>query len=368
MVVGAFSVQAVKGPNSVAAEEGLVAAGEHLVENAVVAELPVVIHVAERLLHLARGGVGHVQRAERGLARPAGDDFLQVVEEDVLGLAREVEDHVHVDRVEIRRGQPNALENLFAAAVLLVAIHLLEQVVVEALHAHAQALHATLQLGKIRLDQVVRVGLDAHFLDMEVVAGKVDGLAQLVKQDGRGAAAEVQRLEIPAAFFKHHHLAAQVLEVRARDVLAEHVAVEAAVGAEYLAERHMQVEHVLHAGFWRREEFLIRRLQIKVLLGHPLDQVRQKSFGKQVVLHTSKRRKSVNDHHSRLSGSNSRNGQTRENDGPLPHFAFRRVTKVRSDTATGVGPWRPSRFHPHYQIRYDGASVNSYVGKHQRAR
>ena len=203
---------------------------------------------------------------------------------------------------------------------------------------------------------------------MEVVAGEIDGLAQLVEQDGRGAAAEVQRLEIPAALFEHHHLAAQVLEVRARDVLAEHVAVEAAVGAEYLAERHMQVEHVLHAGFWRREEFLIRRLQIKVLLGHPLDQVRQKSFGKQVVLHTSKRRKSVNDHHNRLNGSNSRNGQTRENDGPLPHFAFGRVTKVRSDTATGVGPWRPSRFHPYYQIRYDDASVNSYVGKHQRAR
>ena len=78
---------------------------------------------------------------------------------------------------------------------------------------------------------MVRVRFHAHFLDVEVVAGQVDGLAQLVKQDGGGAAAEVQRFEIPAAFFEHHHLAAQVLEVRAGDVLVEHVAVEAAIRA-----------------------------------------------------------------------------------------------------------------------------------------
>ena len=146
-------------------------------------------------------------------------------------MAGEVEDHVHVHAVEVGRGLPDALEDLLAAAVLLVAVHLLEQVVVEALHTYGQALHAALHLGEPRLGKVVRVRFHAHFLDVEVVAGKVDGLAQLVEQDGGGAAAEVQRLEVPAALLEHHHLAAQVLEVRAGDVLVEHVAVEAAIRA-----------------------------------------------------------------------------------------------------------------------------------------
>ena len=118
---------------------------------------------------------------------------------------------------------------------------------------------------------MVRVRFDAHFLDVEVVARKVDGLAQLVEQDGGGAAAEVQRLEIPAALLEHHHLAAQVLEVRARDVLMEHVAVEAAIRAQDLAKRHMQVQHVPGAGLGVGKEVLVGGLKVEMPLGHPLD-------------------------------------------------------------------------------------------------
>ena len=193
-------------------------------------------------------------------------------------MAGEVEDHVHVHAVEVGRGLPDAFEDLLAAAVLLVAVHLLEQVVVEALHAHGQALHAALHLGKPRLGKVVRVRFHAHFLDVEVVAGKVDGLAQLVEQDGGGAAAEVQRLKIPAALLEHRHLAAQVLEVRACDVLMEHVAVEAAIRAQDLAKRHVQVQHVLGVGLWVGKEVLVGRLKVEMAFGHPLDKIREKSF------------------------------------------------------------------------------------------
>ena len=57
MVVGALLVQAVERPDGVAAEEGMLTAAQHLVEDLVVAELAVVVHLAQRLLHLARGGV-----------------------------------------------------------------------------------------------------------------------------------------------------------------------------------------------------------------------------------------------------------------------------------------------------------------------
>ena len=56
MVVGALLVQAVERPDGVAAEEGMLAAAQHLVEDLVVAELAVIIHLAQRLLHLAGGG------------------------------------------------------------------------------------------------------------------------------------------------------------------------------------------------------------------------------------------------------------------------------------------------------------------------
>ena len=54
--MGALLVQAVERPDGVAAEEGMLAAAQHLVEDLVVAELAVIVHLAQRLLHLAGGG------------------------------------------------------------------------------------------------------------------------------------------------------------------------------------------------------------------------------------------------------------------------------------------------------------------------
>ena len=272
-------IQARERPDSVALEERVVAAGKHAVENLVVAVLAVVIHAPERLDHLARGCRRDVERRERGLARAAFDDFLQVAEEDVLGLRGEVEDHVHVERVKIRNRLADALEDFLARAVLVVAIHLLEQVVVEALHTDGQTLDASLQLVEPRLHEVVGVGLRRHFLNAEVVARKVDRLAQLVEHDGRRAAADIEALEIVAQILEHHHFLAHVLEIRTCDGLAERIAIEAAVGAKYLAKRHVHVQHVLLAGLRAGEELLVGRMQVKVLLGNAFDQVSEHSFG-----------------------------------------------------------------------------------------
>ena len=257
----------------------MVAAGKHTVENLVVAVLAVVIHAPERLDHLARGCRRDVERRERGLARAAFDDFLKVAEEDVLGLRGEIEDHVHVERVKIRNRLADALEDFLARAVLVVAVHLLKQVVVEALHADGQTLDASLQLVEPRLHEVVGVGLRRHFLDVEVIARKVDRLAQLVEHDGRRAAADVEAFKVVSQILEHHHFLAHVLEIRTRNGLAERIAIEAAVWAKHLAKRHVHVEHVLLAGLRAGEELLVGRMQIKVLLGNAFDQVSEHSFG-----------------------------------------------------------------------------------------
>ena len=194
-------------------------------------------------------------------------------------MRREIEDHVRIHGHEVRAGVLDALEDLLAAAVLVVAVHLLEQVVVEALHADGQTLDTSLQLVEPRLHEVVGVGLRRHFLDAEVVARKVDRLAQLVEHDGRRAAADVEAFKGVSQILEHHHFLAHVLEIRTCDGLAERIAIEAAVWAKHLAKRHVHVEHVLLAGLRAGEELLVGRMQVKVLLGDAFDQVGEHSFG-----------------------------------------------------------------------------------------
>ena len=126
---------------------------------------------------------------------------------------------------------------------------------------------------------MVGVGLRRHFLDAEVVARKVDRLAQLVEHDGRRAAADVEALEVVAQVLEHHHFLAHVLKIRTRNGLAERIAIEAAIWAKHLAKRHVHVEHVLLAGLRAGEELLVGRMQVKVLLGDAFDQVSEHSFG-----------------------------------------------------------------------------------------
>ena len=67
------------------------------------------------------------------------------------------------------------------------------------------------------------------------------------------SAADVERVEVVAEICGHAHLGAQVAEVGAGAVLLVEEAVEGAVRAQPLAERHVRVEHVARAGFGLRE-------------------------------------------------------------------------------------------------------------------
>ena len=180
-------------------------------------------------------------------------------------MRREVENHVGVHGHEIRACLLDALHDFLTAAVLFVAIHLLEQPVVEALHAHAQALHAALQLVQVRRYQVVRVRLAGNLLDRERLLRQIDGVAQLVDHDGGRAAADVDGIEVVAEILQHAHLATHVLEVGLRAILAEGEAIEGAVGAQTLAERHMHVQHVRLTRVGRGHERLVAGLKLQVV-------------------------------------------------------------------------------------------------------
>ena len=205
-------------------------------------------------------------------------DFLDVVKQNLFGLRREIENHVDVEGVETRCRITDAFENLFARTVFLAAVHLREQLVVEALHAYRKAIHAAAQCRKPGVHEVVRVGFASDFFDAEVLACHIDGAAELVEQNSGRAAAEVQAFEVVAHIFEHHHFATKILEVRSRGCLAEGVAVEAAVGAQHLAERHVQVQHVFASRFGAGQEFLGCGVDNEMALRDVFDDPREHAF------------------------------------------------------------------------------------------
>ena len=205
------------------------------------------------------------------------------VDEHVFGLGREVEYHVRVHADEIWRGQLDALDDLVRAAVFVVTVHLLEQPVFESLRAHRETLHPSFQLLQNLGNQVVGVRLAGNLFDAEQVARLVDRLAQLVDHDRGRATADVDAIEVVAQIGEHPHLLAHALEIRDRTLLGEREAVERAVRAELLAERHVHVEHVALAGLRARYMRVVGFVDLQVVLRRRLDGKTQKSFGKHLA-------------------------------------------------------------------------------------
>ena len=132
-------------------------------------------------------------------------------------------------------------------------------------------MNATFELVEIRLGQVVGVRLRRHFFYVEVLAGEVEGFAQLVNHDRRRASSDVNTFEVVAEVFEHEHLFAHVFEIRGCDFFFEWVSIEAAVWAQSFAERYMHVEHVplVWLCFWHCG--IVGDVQSKVLLRHGFD-------------------------------------------------------------------------------------------------
>ena len=198
-------------------------------------------------------------------------------------MRREVEDHVGVHGHEIRARLLNAFHDLLAAAVLFVAIHLLEQPVVEALHADGKAIDAPFQLLEITRNKMIRIGLGRHFLNGEVLARHIDRLAQLVDHDGGRAPADVDALKIVAQVLEHHHLFAHVGEIGFRALFLERESVERAIRAQALAERNVHIEHVALPGFRRNDLRIVGRRELQILVRARANHRAQHSFRKHIL-------------------------------------------------------------------------------------
>ena len=278
VLAGSRRVPLVERPRRTVLEQVQGTARQQFADDLVELLLAGVVHLAHGAGQAALDRRRCHKRVERGLCATALDDALDVVDQDVLGLRREVENHVRVHGHEVRAGILDALEDFLATAVLVVAVHLLEQAVVEALHAHGQALHAALQLVQIARDQVVRVRLTRNLLDIEQLARLVDGVAQLIDHDGGGAASNVDAVEVVAQILQHAHLFAHILEVRAGTLLAEREPVEAAVRAQTLAERHVHVQHIAFPLLRCRHHHLIGGLELQVLVRALANHVRKQAL------------------------------------------------------------------------------------------
>ena len=154
-----------------------------------------------------------------------------------------VEDEVDVERREHSGDGADALEGVGAVAVFVVALHLAEQLVVEALHAHGEAGDAG---GAERLEhvgpEVLGVGLDGDLGDAEELLHQLDGGDEFGGFGGRRAAAEVDAGEGVAGGVVEADLVAQGGEVAHGLRVAVLDAVERAERAEHLAERDVDVE------------------------------------------------------------------------------------------------------------------------------
>ena len=140
----------------------------------------------------------------------------------------------------------DTLDNLLGAAVLVVAVHALEQGVVKALHANGESLDHIAQSLKALAVKVRRIGFAGNlFNGGEQLAHVIDGALELVHHNGRRAAANVGAGRSIAKVMDHLELAPQRFEVAARRLLAEGEACEGAIRAQHVAEWDVNVEQVL---------------------------------------------------------------------------------------------------------------------------
>ena len=271
----------------VAKDEGCVRTLRQLAADDLIEALfTAVVHFAhggrEAFLH---GRTGH-ERVEGRLACARLFQNVEVVTQHFLGLRGEVKDHVHVQRGERARGRrlAHALGDCGGIAVLLVAVHLAQQPVVEALHAHRQTLNLTGEALNHLGHEVVGVGLARHLGDGEGVARAANRLEQLVGVNRGRAAADVERVEVVAQARHHLHLGTQVREVAFRAAFLERKAVEAAVRAQALAEGHVHVEHVLEPGLGRGQGRVFGRdgVEGKIAAVHRAHDAREYAFGEHV--------------------------------------------------------------------------------------
>ena len=192
----------------------------------------------------------HRELVAGDVLRIQGQGLVDGLFPDGVREIAQAEDEVDADVVESRF--PEQAEGFPGACGVVPAVHPLQEVVVEGLHAHADAVHAQLpeafQVGEALLDDVVRVDFHGEFLVGAAVAAFFQGdqdAGKVCERKHRGcSAAEVKGIGLSIHFlFAPAYLFAQLVRVTAIHAFLRDLGVEVTVRAKAFAKRNVDVDH-----------------------------------------------------------------------------------------------------------------------------
>ena len=153
----------------------------------------------------------------------------------------QIEDKIHVDRIEVSLRPQQAFPGLCAGAQQ--SAHRFQDIIVEALHPDGQTLDTGLfQQPDIFVREFRWGGLRRDFFNVELLLQVIDEAQKLVHEDSGRAAADVKAGEAVAPLDIEVKLFFQVAEIGPGSVFLEQVAVEAAEGAQRPAEGNVDIE------------------------------------------------------------------------------------------------------------------------------
>ncbi len=192
----------------------------------------------------------------------------------------------------------DALEHCVGTPVLVVPGHLLQQLVVEALDADTEPLDTVLERIDRFVGDVVGARLGRDLADARIERpGQVDRLAELIDQDGRRAAADVQCTEFIAVLRRALEFGTQRAEVVTRSILTVQESVEAAVRTQPLAERDVDVQGVCSPWFGVGQTCNVHGMLRHVATVEHTERPGQHAFGKHgmhvLILPTTTMRRAV---------------------------------------------------------------------------
>jgi hypothetical protein len=142
-----------------------------------------------------------------------------------------VEYHVYVEGLEPSLGLLQPGQNLIGTAVWPQSLHLLQQVVFQALYPDRQTIHTDLlQALQDRFAQVVGVGLDRDSVDLEQPPGQSQKLDELLGHDRGGTAPDIDLGKIVSRPMIETQLPVQGLKIGQGPTLLESDPMKGAVG------------------------------------------------------------------------------------------------------------------------------------------
>ena len=140
-------------------------------------------------------------------------------------------------------GLAEPLGYLRCASVLVIPVHLFEQVIVKALDADREPVDARpLEDLQTILGQVVRIGFDRQFPDVKRGARQSNRLLQFVDQDRRRSTPDIDRAEVISEIAVENDFLTKRSKIAAAEIFHKGDTIKRAIRAELFAERDMDIE------------------------------------------------------------------------------------------------------------------------------